>query len=53
MPLAEAERTKCYREKHREKVRERDNLRKKNPTKIAKGIKSRSQQGKIEKSENR
>ena len=53
MPLTEAERAKRYREKHREKVRERYNLRKKTPARIIKGIKSRSQQGKTEKSENR
>ena len=52
MSLTEAERGKRYREKHREKVRERDNYRKK-AAKITKGITSRSQQGKTEKSENR
>ena len=52
MSLTEAERGKRYREKHREKVCERDNYRKK-AAKITKGIKSRSQQGKTEKSENR
>ena len=52
MPLTEAERAKRFREKHIEKVRERDNLRKKHQRELQ-DIKSRSQQGKIEKSENR
>ena len=38
MPLTEAERAKCYREKHREKVRERDNLRKKTHQKLLKAL---------------
>ena len=41
MPLAEAERTKCYREKHREKVRERDNLRKKHQRELLKAESSK------------
>ena len=36
MPLTEAEPAKCYREKHREKVRERENLRKRNQRKLLK-----------------
>ena len=53
MPLTEADRAERYRERYREKVCERDNLRKKKPAKITKSTKSQSQQGKIEKSENR
>ena len=38
MPLTEAERAKRYRDKHRAKVRERDNLRKKNQRKLLKTL---------------
>ena len=38
MPLTEAERTKCYREKHREKVRERDNFRKNHQRELLKAL---------------
>ena len=38
MPLTEAERAKRYREKHREKVRERDNLCKKHQRELLKAL---------------
>ena len=40
MPLTEAERAKRCREKHREKVRERDNLRKKHQRELLKALNS-------------
>ena len=38
MSLTEAERIKCYRQKHREKVRERDNPRKKHQRELLKAL---------------
>ena len=38
MPLTEGERAKRYREKHREKVREKDNLRKKHQRELLKAL---------------